>query len=313
MNQLVLEIRDREWLDYYQKFDYFSAATVRDGCHPRIMEHEQPTEKAIVLVHGLSDSPYFLTTIGNYFFEVLGYNVYLPLLHCHGLKEPNGMEGVDLENWKANVNFAIDTAEKKAEQISIGGLSTGGTLSFYVAVTNPRINGTTYLFSAALDLAGGHYGLIGELKEKMLRNTFLVDILDVNKPLIGKNPFRYESVDLDGARELSKLIDETDALVKRFNIQQPFAKKVFAAHSESDTTANITGIEDLQKVSVPNLFTFFRIPQSVGVSHASLVLQDPIFGIDAASTDKPLEKANPYFPEMIEAIAAIELNRVVKI
>jgi alpha-beta hydrolase superfamily lysophospholipase len=313
MNQLVLEIRDREWLDYYQKFDYFSAATVRDGCHPRIMEHEQPTEKAIVLVHGLSDSPYFLTTIGNYFFEVLGYNVYLPLLHCHGLKEPNGMEGVNLENWKANVNFAIDTAEKKAEQISIGGLSTGGTLSFYVAVTNPSINGTTYLFSAALDLAGGHYGLIGELKEKMLRNTFLVDILDVNKPLIGKNPFRYESVDLDGARELSKLIDETDALVKRFNIQQPFAKKVFAAHSESDTTANITGIEDLQKVSVPNLFTFFRIPQSVGVSHASLVLQDPIFGIDAASTDKPLEKANPYFPEMIEAIAAIELERVVKI
>ncbi len=312
MNQLVPEARDHEWLDYYQQFDYFSAETVRDGCYPRIMEHEQPTGKAIVLVHGLSDSPYFLTAIGNYFFEVLGYNVYLPLLHCHGLKEPNGMEGVDLEKWKDNVNFAIDTAEKKAEQISIGGLSTGGTLSFYAAATNPKINGTTYLFSAALDLAGGHFGLIGEFKEKMLRNTFLVDILDVNKPLIGKNPYRYESVDLDGARELSKLIDETDALVKRFNIQEPFAKRVFAAHSESDTTANITGIEDLQKVSVPDLFTFFRIPQSVGVSHASLVLQDPILEIDAVSTDQPLEKANPWFPQMIEAIAAIELDRVAK-
>jgi alpha-beta hydrolase superfamily lysophospholipase len=312
MNQSALKNRDREWLDYYKKFDYFSAATVRDGCYPRILEQEQPTGKAIVLVHGLSDSPYFLTAIGNYFFEVLGYNVYLPLLHCHGLKEPNGMEGVDLEKWKANVNFAIDTAATKANQISIGGLSTGGTLSFYTAATNPKINGTTYLFSAALDLAGGHFDLIGELKEKMLLNTFLVDILDVNKPLIGKNPYRYESVDLDGARELSKLIDRTDALVKRFNLQQPFAKRVFAAHSESDTTANITGIEDLQKVSVPELFTFFRIPESVGVSHASLVLKDPILAIDAASTDKPLEQANPWFPQMIEAIATIELDRVAK-
>jgi pimeloyl-ACP methyl ester carboxylesterase len=312
MSQLVLKTRDCEWLDYYQQFDYFSATTVRDGCYPRIMEQEQPTGKAIVLVHGLSDSPYFLTVIGNYFFEVLGYNVYLPLLHCHGLKEPNGMEGVDMEEWKANVNFAIDTATTKAEQVLIGGLSTGGTLSFYAAVTDPRINGTTYLFSAALDLAGGHFGLVGELKEKMLRNTFLVDILDINSPLIGKNPYRYQSIDLDGARELSKLIDETDTLLKRFNLQQPFAKRVFAAHSESDTTANITGIEDLQKVSIPDLFTFFRIPRSAGVSHASLVLQDPIFGIDAASTDKPLEKANPFFPQMIEAIAAIEINRVAK-
>jgi pimeloyl-ACP methyl ester carboxylesterase len=310
VNQLAPKARDREWLDYYQKFDYFSAATVRDGCYPRIMEHEQPTGKAIVLVHGLSDSPYFLTVIGNYFYEVLGYNVYLPLLHCHGLKEPNGMEGVDLEQWKANVNFAIDTASGTAQQVSIGGLSTGGTLSFYAAATNPKINGTTYLFSAALDLAGGHYGFIGELKEKMLRNTFLVDILDVNKPLIGKNPFRYESVDLDGARELSKLIDETDTLLKRFNLQQPFTKRIFAAHSESDTTANITGIEDLHKVSVSDLFTFFRIPQSVGVSHASLVLQDPIFAIDVASTDKPLEKANPCFQQMIDAMAAIELDQV---
>jgi pimeloyl-ACP methyl ester carboxylesterase len=312
MNPLAPKTRDREWLDYYEKFKYFSTATVRDGCYPRIMEHEQPTEKAIVLVHGLSDSPYFLTEVGNYFFEVLGYNVYLPLLHCHGLKEPNGMEGVDLEEWKANVNFAIDTAAAKAQQVSIGGLSTGGTLSFYAAATNPKINGTTYLFSAALDLAGGHFGLIGELKEKMLRNTFLVDILDVNKPLIGKNPYRYECIDLDGARVLSMLIDETDALITGFKLQKPFAKRVFAAHSESDSTANITGIEDLQKVSVPNLFTFFRIPKSEDVRHASLVLKDPIFAIDAANNDEPLEKANPLFPQMIEAIATIELNRVVE-
>jgi esterase/lipase len=44
-----------------------------------------------VLIHGLTDSPYFMTAIGEYFFGNLGYNVYLPLLQCHGLKEPKGV------------------------------------------------------------------------------------------------------------------------------------------------------------------------------------------------------------------------------
>ncbi|MDJ0719685.1 MAG: hypothetical protein QNJ54_36585 [Prochloraceae cyanobacterium] len=82
--------------------------------------------------------------------------------------------------------------------------------------------------------------------------------------------------------------------------KDPFPKRVFAAHSECDTTAEISGIEELQKVSVPNRFNFFRIPRHFGVSHASLVLKDPI-----SKLGETMEKANPQFQEMMEAIAAI--------
>jgi len=149
MNPSALNARDHEWLDYYERFNYFSVGAVRDGCQPRIMEHQHSPEKAIVLVHGLRDSPYFMTAIGHYFFEKLEYNVYLPLLHCHGLREPKGMEGVKLDEWKANVNFAVDTAKSKAPLVAIGGLSTGGALSFYTAVKNPAITGTLYLLGGA--------------------------------------------------------------------------------------------------------------------------------------------------------------------
>jgi pimeloyl-ACP methyl ester carboxylesterase len=304
MTQSKLNIRDHEWFDYYERFSYFSAGAVRDGCQPRIMEHEDPPGKAIVLVHGLTDSPYFMTAIGDYFFHNLGYDVYLPLLHCHGLKEPKGMEGVKLEEWKANVNFAVDTAASRAGHVAVGGLSTGGTLSFYTAVNNRKITGALYLFSAALDLASG---IAGELKERILR-TFLADILDMkdnNKPLIGVNPYRYARIDLDGAQELSRLIKETDALTRKFSPKKPFSKTVFAAHSESDTTASITGIEDLEKISQPGRFTFFRIPGALGVAHASVVLKDPIYAADAADGEEPLEKANPQFPDMMEATAAV--------
>ena len=77
--------------------------------------------------------------------------------------------------------------------------------------------------------------------------------------------------------------------------------QIFAAHSESDATAAIAGIEELQDVSDPAGFEFFRIARAAGVSHASLVLKDSI-----PKTGTPLEEANPQFGEMIEAIAAFE-------
>jgi len=113
-------------------------------------------------------------------------------------------------------------------------------------------------------------------------------------------------MDLDGARELSKLIHETDTLIHGCNLKEPFSKRVFAAHSESDATANITGIEDLQKVSAPDQFTFFRIPEEARVSHVSLVLKDPIDAIGASNGVEPLVQANLKFHDMMEAIAALE-------
>ena len=295
----------KEWLAYYYRFPYFTTDTIRDGCHPRVFKHEAATGKAIVLCHGLTDSPYFLMAIARHFHTNLGCDVYLPLLHGHGLKDPKGMEGVELEEWKANIGFAVDTAAGRAEFVSVGGLSTGGTLSFYTACTNPKVTGDLYLFSAALDLAGGPMGLIGEMKERILR-TFLADLLDSQKPLVGRNPYRYDRMDMDGAKELARLIKETDGLLKGFDAKTPFPKRVFAAHSESDKTADISGIRNLQKKTPPERFTTYFIPKDEDVSHASLVLEESIFAVDSAEGEKPLEKANPKFAEMMAAISDFE-------
>ncbi|NTW57113.1 MAG: hypothetical protein HGB20_08750 [Chlorobiaceae bacterium] len=292
--------RENEWLSYYGRFSYFSPEKVREGCYPRIMEHPEGNRKAVVLVHGLSDSPYFMTGIGEYFFGQLGYNVYMPLLQCHGLKEPDGMEGVDLEEWKANVSFAVNSAASKSTEVSVGGLSTGGTLSYLMGAVNPKVGGSVYLFSAALNLAGGPFGLTGELKEILLR-TFLADLLDNNQPLIGENPYRYNHIDLDGAAQLARLIRETDALTSIFSRKFPFPKKLFAVHSESDTTADISAVEKLRNVSDQEQFSFFRIPKRFGVAHASVVLKDPIF-----SCGKVLENSNPEFLNMMQALTRFE-------
>ena len=292
----------REWHAYYDQFPYFSSELIREGSCPRLFEHGGDVDKAIVLVHGLTDSPYFMLDLARRFYSQFNYNVYVPLLQCHALKDPKGMEGVDLREWKRNVRFAIEVASQRAKNVSIGGLSTGGTLSFLMAAKDERINDSLFLFSAALDLAGGIWG---QVKEKILR-TPVAKIMDKNdrkRPLIGENPYRYARMDKGGARQLSLLIKEVDRFLNKNKSAPIFSRPAFAAHSESDTTTAISGITKLVDYFEPGHFTFHRIPQSKRVSHASLVLEKPIYAKGASPDDMPLEEANAFFEDLVGAIA----------
>lgn len=298
--------REYEWMEYYARFPYHTPEDIRDGSHPRKREHPSNTDKAIVLVHGLTDSPHFMTAIADFFYEKLGYNVYLPLLKGHGLRDPKGMLGVRFEDWKQNVDFALETAGQNARLVSIGGLSAGGALSFYEAATSNRVTGSLYLFSAALDIAGGIGGIMGEIVERVLRTPIarLLDKLDKKKPLISKNPFRYARMDKGGAIQLSRLIKKADRIQSKMRKgQESFPTRVFAAHSDEDHAAHIDGIKALSKVIGPERFTFFQIPP--GVRHASVVLKSPIYA-RSEKAEEMLEKANPAFEDMMQAIAVFE-------
>ena len=291
-----------EWEEYYQRFGYFTPSLIRAGNHPRVLEHAHPVDRSIVLLHGLTDSPYYMTAIGEFFHHRLGYNVYLPLLHGHGLLQPNGMEGISLDEWKKNVDFSVDFALKKAHTISLGGLSLGGTLSLYTAIHHEAVTGDLFLFSPAFDLTGGFWGISGEIKERVLRTPFakFMERFDDDSPLVGDRPYRYTRMDKDGAIELGKLMKETDRILASFKPPEYFPYRVFVAYSESDRRIDFAGIERMQKITPADRLTLFRIPAEAGVSHASVVLREPIYGLE--SREQPLERENPMFGEMMEVI-----------
>lgn len=293
-----------EWSEYYREFPYFSEERVRPGCHPRKFLHAGRTEKAIVLVHGLTDSPYYMLAIAEYFHAVLGYNVYLPLLQCHGLKQPEGMVGVSLAEWKKNVRFALGTAAANAEQVSIGGLSTGGALAFYFGCTDPAVTGDLYLFSAALGLYGGRLGIFGGFLEFLVRLPF-VRFLDSKKPLVGKHRYRYDRVPLNSAGELVRLILEIDGLLKK-SVDTIYAQRIFAAWSEHDRVVNIEKLRKLASRMEKIPFVSFTIPKADRVDHPSVVLREPLYAIESQPGQAPLEWANRRFAEMLAAMRTFE-------
>ena len=288
------------WPEYYAEFPYFSEQIIREGCHPRKLEHKTVAEKAIVLVHGLSDSPHFLSAIADFFHCELGYDVYLPLLQGHGLKDPNGMEGVTLQEWKENVRFAIHAAAVDGRSLSIGGLSSGGALSFYMGCTEPAITGDLYLFAAALGLKEGWLGIAGSVKEFLLRTSPALP--NDKKVLIGSNPYRYDYISLNGARELVHLIGEINGAIESFKAGEYFSKRIFSAFTEYDDVVSFKAISRLEKITKEDTFVQYILPKSKEVQHASVVLRDPIYAAEVELGEPPLEKANPEFFEMMEAV-----------
>lgn len=285
------------WHEYYTHAQLDPSA-VREGCEPRYISNGAQASNTIILVHGLTDSPFFMEDIGRYFQEQMGFNVYIPLLAGHGLKEPRGMQEVSLQRWIADVGFALDWAHAAHANstISIGGLSTGGALSIHRALHLPdRITGAIFLFSAALDLASKYGDLHGDLTEFLLRLdplAYVTGIVEDQKPLIGRHPYRYARRDIHGAAQLAALIGELDKCLATARLAQP----LFAAHSVADQTADIEGIQKLIQCCTAS--EFFCIGKEYNVPHASVVLQEDLI----TSNGFLLEPKNPLFSKMMQAV-----------
>lgn len=306
-----------DWETHYKPL--IDSHSLRDGNFPQIMHHEKAVDNAIVLVHGLTDSPFFMKAIGDKFCK-MGFNVLLPLLPGHGLKDPaKKMKEVTLKQWQDEVDFAVKCAQRIGKRVSIGGLSTGGALSTFKALQDPNdINGGVFLFSAALD--------IGDFEKFLLSSDLAVKvktIIDEKRRLglvkgtikelinaqskydqdfwIGDNPYRYSTMSYDGARQLKSLIEQIQnrypkGVNKYKNLRQP----VFAAHSEADKTAKLEEIDLLINNHNGNNAKkkFYRIKKCENVDHASVVLATDIrAGNDV--NKKVLEYRNPLFEDMM--------------
>lgn len=321
------------WHHHYQGL--IDSGAIRAGNYPEIMYHGESRKNAIVLVHGLTDSPYFMKAIAKRFYA-MGFNVLLPLLPGHGLKIPDSqIDTVTFPQWLDEVNFAVDCATGLGQQISIGGLSAGGNLATYKAITDKQcINGALFLFAGALDIHDPIEAVLrfdSFLKVasyiQVNRNRDVIDLLkeafnkeDISeKPrkkvkvppnlqrhskniwAIGDNPYRYVEMTLNGAGQLADLIKQTENLYRERDKYSDITQPVFAAHSEADIAAGMREIELLIK-NHPNSgekTELYRIDKSLNVAHPSIVLEE-----DIKVDGEVLEKRNPVFNEMMDCVEA---------
>ncbi|MGD0472264.1 MAG: alpha/beta fold hydrolase [Candidatus Velthaea sp.] len=111
-------------------------AAIDPRCVPYVLHHGAATERAIVLFHGFTNCPRQFSALAQQFFE-RGFNVYVPRLPRHGLRDKLTTElaGLTADELIACANEAVALAAPLAASISVLGLSAGATLAAWLAQT----------------------------------------------------------------------------------------------------------------------------------------------------------------------------------
>lgn len=180
-------------------------------------------QQAVILVHGLYDSPCIMQSLAQ-FFHRQSYVVRNLLLPGHGTV-PEALLACQGEQWLATVRFAINTLPESITQIVLVGFSTGGLLAQILSqnAPDPRIKAILALAPAlALHPLPGY----------LLKKAWLIDALARFFPWSHQGTVydyaKYTRHALNGALQVQRLID-------RYEAKQTVDIPVFYVLSQEDS------------------------------------------------------------------------------
>lgn len=268
-----------------------------EGNAPFILHHDTPSKKVAVLIHGLSDSPFFMREIATILFNQ-GFDVVVPLLPGHGLRDTEGaMSDSDLaERWQAHVDDIVAIADGMGDTLIVGGFSTGGALAVEQYLDEGSNIDGIMLFSGALALSDN-----AESMSRIWGIKWLAKLLDGSYVTHGPNPFKYPHVAGFAGLELMDIINHVR---EQFEHGKRIQVPLFAAHSQADATTPIHGVEEVMAHS-DGANTFFVIDASYALCHADVVvnqalLADMTFNASMANPNEAcaIPQENPLFSTM---------------
>ncbi|HAM34718.1 MAG TPA: hypothetical protein DEB40_12600 [Elusimicrobia bacterium] len=254
---------------------------------PFLLTHGRKTQRAILMVHGLADSPYYMRALANVFHES-GYNVIGILLPGHGTR-PEDLLHVDLEEWQREVEFGLAVAQELGDVVSMSGFSTGGALILDALAKNyasrlrlhsafespipglvrnsPRDIEDIFLFSPALKIADKRvkWGCQIPWLVTIFRPYREGDVPETK-------PFNYNKMAINAVCQLYDLT--VDVSRGRENILSSIGDHnigVFTVQSEADGTVRADAVVEFMKDLPPGAAkNFILYPKDEGIRHADV-------------------------------------------
>lgn len=231
--------------------------------------HNKTFRRGVLLVHGLTDSPYFMRYLAE-FFQQNGFRVMAILLPGHGT-QPGDMLDISWREWAKAVAYGADRLAEEADEFFLAGFSAGGALSVYHSLHDQRVSGL-FLFSPAFKIsARAAYANLHRLYSWLIPSAKWVGI----RP--DKSLYKYESLPKNAAAQMHALTKRLNSLLRSHEVSIP----VFAAASEDDMTADTpTTVEFMARVSHPSsklvLYTTDTGKQPPGIPGEKLELVNSV-------------------------------------
>jgi esterase/lipase len=180
----------------------------------------KPYRRGVLLTHGLSDSPYHMRHLGE-FFQRNGFRVMAVLLPGHGT-QPGDLLDVRWEEWAKTVAYGTQCLAEEVEDVYLAGFSAGAALSLYQAAKDKRVRGL-FLFSPALEISGrARWSYLHRLGSWLLPRSAWLNVMP------DQDCYKYESFCLNAVAQMWRL---TQALP-----QSELNVPVFVVASADDAT-----------------------------------------------------------------------------
>ncbi len=229
---------------------------------PYYREPRGEVKGAVLLLHGLTDSPYTMRALGDFFVR-RGYRVLALRLKGHGTV-PGALLHVRFEEWKDQVVQGVRLLESQEKEkkgpLYLAGFSTGAALSLSYTLdaleegdlTRPE---ALFLFSPAFAVspAAAVTGLHTPVSRfPLLRKFAWLDILDE------EDPCKYTSFPKNAAWQIYRLSRENEKRLARYTKVNEFPVPVYTFQSAADATVAAQAvIRFYQKYSFSGALTLF--------------------------------------------------------
>lgn len=186
----------------------------------------KPYRRGVLLIHGLTDSPYFMRPLAE-FFQNNGFRVMTILLPGHGT-QPGDLLDVRWQEWARAVAYGTDQMAAEAEEVYLAGFSAGGTLGINQSLCDDRVRGL-FLFSPALRISPlAAWANLHKLYSWLIPSAKWVGV----KP--DRDIYKYESFPKNAAAQMYALIRVVSAQLRKQEMRLP----IFAAASLDDATVD---------------------------------------------------------------------------
>ena len=268
-----------------------------EGNAPFILYQNDVAEQVIVLVHGLSDSPFYMRSIADALYQQ-GSSVVVMLMPGHGLLNADkDMEDDELSiRWTQSFDDVVQHVRPMGKHLFVGGFSAGAAIATQYALKSDHDVTGLLMFSGALALSEN-----AEQMSRIWGMQMIAKWIDGDYPTHGPNPFKYPGVSLSSVIELMEVIWDVRERYEGQSINLP----TFVAHSVADVTTPLYGVEAFLADNQA-AHTQVIIDQSYALCHGDLTLdQQQIDDINFPSvTEQIVDRcyvptANPLHQHMI--------------
>ncbi len=118
-------------------------------CCTKVLTHGHKVERAIVLMHGMTNCPQQYAALAPLFYE-RGYNVLIPRMPFNGLADPDtrALKDLTAEHLRDCSNSMVDIAHGLGEHITYAGISVGGTMAAWVAQNRADVDNAVLIAPA---------------------------------------------------------------------------------------------------------------------------------------------------------------------